>query len=303
MSVIVGVDAGGSSTNVVAMRDELPLGTYAGDPANVRVAGIAASAACIAQAVGAALGAMRPDAVFVGAAGAGRDDVAHALRDALAEHLRGTRIGVSDDARIALRAGVPEGDALALVAGTGTIACAVVGERFVRCGGYGHLLGDEGSGYAIGAAALRLLLKMYDGRAPHDAMLARIAAHLHASQAQDVLARIYEAPAPVREIAAIAPFVLDAATAGERSATKIVQAAALDLYELLKALVRAADVRNRELPLVLAGGLLASNSLLSFLLETRISNEMPFVQPLKAPPRPEYGALALARALLVAEDA
>ena len=302
MSLIVGVDAGGTSTNVVAMRDGAVIATFEGGAANARVASVDGAAETIARAVSSVLGGERADAVFVGAAGAGRAAVAAGLRAALEARMPEVRVGVSDDARIALRAGVPDGDALALVAGTGSIACALVGERFTRAGGYGYLLGDEGSGYAIGAAALRLLLKMYDGRAPRDPMLDRILEVLRVDGPQEVLARLYDASAPVREIAAIAPIVLETATAGERSATKIVQAAALDLFEMLKALVRSAGAQNRELPLVLAGGLLQSNSLLTFLLETRIANELPFVTPIKQPPRPEYGALALARALL-GEDA
>ncbi len=303
MSVIVGVDAGGTSTNAVAERDGAILGTFEADAANARTASVEAAAETIARAAASVLGGGVPDALFVGAAGAGREAIARGLQAALAVRLPHTRIGVSDDARIALRAGAPHGDALALIAGTGSIACALVDERFVRTGGYGYLLGDEGSGYALGAAALRLLLKSYDGRAPRDAMLERIEERIGVTDAQALLARIYDAVAPVREIASFAPLVLDAATAGERSATKIVQAAALDLFETLKALVARAGARNRELPLVLAGGLLQRNTLLTFLLETRIVNEMPFLHAVKQPPRPEYGALALARALLAAEHA
>ncbi len=297
MPVIAGVDAGGTSTNVVVMRDGELVGTSVGDAANVSVAGIGATADTIVRALRAALGDASADALYVGAAGAGRPLIAGALEAALASRLPGVRIGVGDDARIALRAGVAQGDALALVVGTGSIACALVDERFTRGGGYGYLLGDPGSGYAIGAAALRLLLMTYDGRAARDPMLERIAAHLEVHELTEVLARVYDAPQPVREIAAIAPLVLDAASGGERSATKIVQGAALELFEMLKGVVHAAGVRNRELPLVFAGGLLERNSLLTFLLETRIANEMPFVHPVKAPPRPEFGALTLARAL------
>jgi N-acetylglucosamine kinase-like BadF-type ATPase len=129
-------------------------------------------------------------------------------------------------------------------------------------------------------------------------MLEALETALDAGSAQEVLAAVYEVPHAVPSIAALAPIVLDHASSGERSATKIVQAAALELFESIKALVRRAGVEGRELPLVLAGGLLQRNSMLSYLLETRIANELPLLHPLKNPPPAHMGALALARALL-----
>ena len=300
MPVVVGVDAGGTATSAVAADEDAVLASHTGDAANVRFAGVDAAAVIISRTVVNALGGRTPDAVVVGAAGVGRSDVARALERELTRHLGGVRVSVVDDAAIALRAGAPSGDGLLLIAGTGSIAYAEVDGVPYRAGGYGYLLGDEGSGFAIGAAALRWLLRMYDGRAPRDPMLDALEKKLDANCAQDVLDATYDRANPVTAIAALAPVVLEHASGGERSATKIVQAAALELSELLKALVKRANVANRELPLVLSGGLLRANSMLSFLLETRISHELPFLHPIKNPPPPEMGALALARRLVSA---
>jgi N-acetylglucosamine kinase-like BadF-type ATPase len=92
--------------------------------------------------------------------------------------------------------------------------------------------------------------------------------------------------------------VLEAAAGGERSASKIVQQAALDLFELLRALARSAGLDGKTVPLVFAGGLLGENSLLSYLLETRIASEFPLMHIVKGSD-PIDGALAKARELLV----
>ncbi|HUN28754.1 MAG TPA: BadF/BadG/BcrA/BcrD ATPase family protein, partial [Alphaproteobacteria bacterium] len=113
--------------------------------------------------------------------------------------------------------------------------------------------------------------------------------------AQELLQRVYAEPHPAAIVASVAPLVLERAGAGERAANKIVQAAALELVELLKALVRRAQIETRELPLVFAGGLFAENSLLSYLVETRVLADLPLLQPVKAPPSPAAGALELAR--------
>jgi N-acetylglucosamine kinase-like BadF-type ATPase len=193
---------------------------------------------------------------------------------------------------------VPEGDGIVIISGTGSIAYALAGERTYRAGGHGFLLGDEGSGAVIGASAVRLLLRVYDGRARRDGFIEAIESVLDTDSTEDVMQAIYGDADPVRKIASLAPVVIGCASDGERDATKIVQAAALELADLLKAVVRSAGLTQRELPVVLAGGLLAQNSLLTYLLETRIVNEYPSFHLVKNPPAPEYGALALARAML-----
>lgn len=296
MPLVVGVDAGGTGTSVVAQEGET-LQTAAGEAANIRTIGIEDAAKSVSRTIARALAGRSADAVVVGAAGAGRDDVARSFEYALRAHLGGARIRVVDDASIALRAAVPEGDGALLIAGTGSIAHAQAGATSYRAGGYGYLLGDEGSGYSIGAAAVKLLLRAYDGRTERGAMLDALAEKLGATSGQDVLAAVYEIPNPVPVIAGIAPLVLEHASAGERSASKIVQAAALELFDLLKAAISRAGLRDREIPIVFAGGLLRANSMLTYLLETRTSNELPLAHVVKNPPPAEMGALALARKL------
>ncbi|HET9030631.1 MAG TPA: BadF/BadG/BcrA/BcrD ATPase family protein, partial [Candidatus Aquilonibacter sp.] len=273
MSLYVGVDAGGTSTNVVAEGDGVS-GTFEGEGANVRRTGVDGAASVIARAVSAACEGRRADRVAVGAAGAGHPEIAAALTRALSERLPGSAILVTDDARIALRAAT-DGDGIVVIAGTGSIAYASIGDRTFHAGGHGFLLGDEGSGAAIGSAAVRLLLRAYEGRAPRDGFIEAIESLFDAEDAQDVKQAIYREPDPVAKLASVAPVVLACASAGERSATKIVQAAALELFDLLKSVVRQAQFGDRDLPVVLAGGLLSANSLLTYLLETRISNEFP----------------------------
>lgn len=296
--VVVGVDAGASKTIAIA-RDESGFERAAtGEPANVRSIGVARAAARIAGSVEQGLAGDSARAIFIGAAGVGEGALADALRTEIEARFPDSRVEVSNDAYIALRAGVPFGDGIALVAGTGSIAYAVIGARQHRVGGYGHVIGDEGSGFAIGAAGARLLMRAYEGRALFDPMLEAIAQALNASCAQDVVARVHGDSDAVRELAALAPIVVAQADAGERSAAKIVQAAALELFDLLKALARVSSISDETLPLVFAGGLLRHNSLLTYLLETRISNEFPHLEIRKGVPEPQYGALACARALL-----
>jgi N-acetylglucosamine kinase-like BadF-type ATPase len=289
--VVVGVDAGGSRTVAIAACGDEVFAAYTAGAANAATAGAQRAAETIAEAIAGALAGRAADAAYVGAAGAWNAQIASALRDALAARIAPARVWVTNDVEIALRAAVPEGDALLLLAGTGSIAYAEIGAQRLRCGGLGHAIGDEGSGYAIGAAALRLLGRALDGRAARDGLLDALASTLGVADAAALVA----ASASPERIASVAQLVVERAGDGDRAANKIVQAAALDLFELLRSLVRRAECAQRDLPLVFAGGLLARNTILSYLLETRIANEFPHLRVLKDVPPPHLGALAAAR--------
>ncbi|MBV9270125.1 MAG: hypothetical protein JO165_03465, partial [Candidatus Eremiobacteraeota bacterium] len=133
--VAVGVDAGGSSTVAALALDGSFVRAIEGPAANASSAGIACASETIADTVLSALDGAQPHALFVGAAGAGRADVASGIQETLQGRFPSTRIEVRDDAYIALRAVVPSGDGVVLIAGTGSIAYAEhAGESF-RAGG------------------------------------------------------------------------------------------------------------------------------------------------------------------------
>lgn len=296
--IVVGVDAGGTSTVAAASRDGEFTATARAGPANATSLGLPAAVAAIATAVRDVSGPADPAVLFVAAAGAGRT----AVRDGLVAALRrafpatGTVV-VEDDARTALRAALPAGTGVVLVAGTGSVAYAESGERRTRVGGAGYLLGDEGSAFAIGLAALRLLARVYDGRAREDETTALAARAFAAPDRDALLAAVYASPLDVARVAALAPSIVAFAGKGNRASTKIVQTAAADLGELLLAAVRAAELQDASPAVVFAGGLLRENSLLSFLLETRLTSDVPGCAVLRLRDEPVRAALRFAEAL------
>jgi N-acetylglucosamine kinase-like BadF-type ATPase len=298
--ITVGVDAGGSKTAVVHAVDGEESRVELRDGANASMSGTEGAAAIIADAVESSLDGAMPHAIFVGAAGASRQEVRHAIESALRSRYQSARIQVREDAYIALRAAVPEGDGVVVIAGTGSIAYAQHGDRGYRCGGYGYLLGDDGSGFAIGSAGIAYLLRSYDGRVPRDELVLALETQLGVTDLQGVLQSVYRSEHPVATVAAAARIVLDLAHGGERSATKIVQNAALGLSDLVKSVIKLAGLGGTTAPIVLAGGLLQSNSLLTYLLETRLLNEYPAMPVSKLSTEPCFGALAEAQRLLKA---
>ncbi|MEO6912497.1 MAG: BadF/BadG/BcrA/BcrD ATPase family protein [Candidatus Baltobacteraceae bacterium] len=294
----IGVDAGGTSTIAALSRDGALQQTFSGSGASPTALGTAGAADVIAQVIDAVCNGQAPDAIYVGAAGTSRDGVAAEIERMLRAHYPTAQIVVSDDVRIALRAAVPTGDGTVLIAGTGSIAYAERDGEHYRCGGYGYLLGDDGSGYAMGSSAIKYVLKYFDGRAPLDGFIAGVLRRLDTRTRPGLLANVYGSRQPIGLIASLAPYVIEAASAGERLAHRIVQAAALELGDLTKAVVKAAGLQDAEAPIVLAGGLLRENSVLSFLLETRLQSDLPQMRLIKRPRDAYHGALELAEALL-----
>jgi N-acetylglucosamine kinase-like BadF-type ATPase len=297
-AIAVGVDAGGTSTVAALSRGGHFERVTRGGPANASSRGIDAAALTIRETVRELTGVEQPEALYVAAAGAGSGETAVALEASLRAAFPAARLAVDDDTRCALRAAIPEGPGAVLIAGTGSVAYAENGETRVRAGGAGYLLGDEGSAFALGLAALKLLVRTYDGRATADETTALAERAFAAHDRASLLAAIYAGPLDVAQVAALAPSVVAFAGKGNRAATKLVQSAAQDLGELVKAVLARAGLLSASPAIAFAGGLLRENSLLSFLLETRVQGDVPGASIVRLRDEPVRAALRFAEALL-----
>ena len=101
------------------------------------------------------LGAADADAVFVGAGGIDTDADAEQLRRLVAPHAPHADVTVIHDTRLILAAGGTD-TGIAIISGTGSAAWGInAAGQTGRAGGWGYLLGDEGSGYWFGREAVR----------------------------------------------------------------------------------------------------------------------------------------------------
>ncbi len=292
--IAVGVDAGGTTTIAAAARSGRRGAAATGPGANLTTAGVAAAGAIIVTTIRAALAGDQPDSIHIGAAGAGRPDLARALAALVGAVFPLARVTVGHDATIALRSLIADGAGVVLVAGTGSVAYAEHGDVSALVGGHGWLLGDEGSAFALGMAALRLAARVRDGRAARDETTDLVERALHAPDRAALHAAVYTGPLEPARIAALAPSIVAFAGKGNRASTKIVQEAAKDLGDLLRSAARGAGLLEASPPIALTGGLLRENSLLTFLLETRINGDFTGSAIVRGPAEPVAGALRLA---------
>ncbi|TAM72658.1 hypothetical protein EPN44_15300 [bacterium] len=299
MKVVVGVDAGGSKTLAVAANGGERVGQAERGPANATSLGVESAVATILDAVSEAARGCQVGAVCVGAAGASRRGVAYPIRQALVKAYPEAQVRIVDDAAIALRAAVPDGPGVVVVAGTGSIGYAEDAQGSVhRAGGLGWLIGDEGSGYAVGLATLREAAKTLDGRGEAHALLALVREHLPAKDREELLSSVYArsgAHLETARVAALAEGVLRLAGEGDRSAGGIVEHAALDLAALGVDAARAAGLAQDAPHVVLAGGLLCAKTPLAQLVQRRIESDIRGAAVARLEREPVEGALALAR--------
>jgi N-acetylglucosamine kinase-like BadF-type ATPase len=210
-------------------------------------------------------GRLRADVLVVGASGVGREDERQALRDALRMENLAERLIITTDIQIALVAAFGHGPGIVLLSGTGSFAVARLADGTEhRQGGYGWQMGDEGSAYALGQAALRASGQGHDRRAQATALESALIEATR-SRGFDDLVRWSVAATPT-EVAGLATAVLEVANAGDAVARSLVARAAGDLAALVVPLGQAFD-GDGQVSVALAGGLLGEASFRSAVID------------------------------------
>lgn len=169
MGFFLGIDGGGTGCRAaVADASGRVLGEGAAGPANIAsdLAGardniLAAATQALTRAVGAGAVAAELPALSagLGLAGANAAGKAEALRRALPF----ARIKLETDAIAAVKGALGDRDGIVAALGTGSVFAAQVGGRIRQVGGWGLVLGDEGSGAWLGREVLRQALLAADG--------------------------------------------------------------------------------------------------------------------------------------------
>src|SRR6185503_16044016 len=196
------------------------------------------------------LGGNGISAVCAGAAGVDTPASEARLRHLLAERLPDARIRVVHDSQLILAAaGVLDG--IAVISGTGSVAWGRHDGQHARAGGWGYLLGDEGSGYWVAREAVRRTLARVDRDEPADRLGQQLAADCGLQFPEQLLDHFYAQPER-RYWAGRARVVFELAKGGDEVSTSIVDAAGTALAGLASAVATRLGSPG---PVVLAGGL------------------------------------------------
>jgi N-acetylglucosamine kinase-like BadF-type ATPase len=295
---VIGIDAGGTKT-VCLLADEQGqiLARARGDGANLQAAGELQVEKILHQVMDEAIGGrpLIPAAICLGIAGVDRPNDAAVVRGIMRRIGLNSRVLIVNDALIALETGAPGSPGVVIISGTGSIAYGrnAAGEA-ARSGGWGYVLGDEGSGYWIGRAALRAVLRAADCRGPATVLTRLLLEHFNVSEPQLLLHEVYHHQLKPSAIGALAACVHAAFLQGDGAAAGILRGAADELEASALSVARRLGLLGGAFTFILSGGIFRAVPWLEQELSCRLPAAAPRSQVTILDREPAEGAVTLA---------
>lgn len=304
MKYLIGIDGGGTKTDsAIADLSGKIIHLTTGKPSNFLVVGIEEAVENIFALIEENLFKLEGDfadvkQIVIGAAGAGRKEDAQLLEKSFKDyadqqgiHFKGVK--VVSDAHIALEGAFPDSAGCILIAGTGSILFGKDEKGIIhRVGGFGRLIGDEGSGYSIGRKALNAVSKESDGRGEATLISELLNAKMNSSSSTSIINEVYKEKL---DVASVAKIVIEAAEEGDMIAEDILDEEADELVLHIKSLMN--KIQTDNLNVAFSGSLIDNKNFYSGLLKQKIKSTLPKVIVVKPACTPASGAILFAKRL------
>jgi N-acetylglucosamine kinase-like BadF-type ATPase len=312
MSYVFGIDGGGSNTVCILMNDlRQVLGRGEAGPANYQSIGIEATLQSIQSAIHDAVEAtiitnsVNIDAICLGLAGVGRATDIEVVRGLVKElqnnklpitwALQPANIVICNDALIALVGGIGQPVGIVVAVGTGSIVFGRNHQGHTkRVGGWGYILGDEGSAYKIAIAGMNAALQSHDGREIPTSLLEAFKQHLDLESIEDLIEVVYRRGWGVKKIAALAPVVDLAAASGDIVANIIIDDAVKELVKATSTVIDAIFTADSVLEVVTTGSVWRGRCNIHERFAASLVKKFPNVNVIFPRYEPAYGAGLLA---------
>jgi len=207
------------------------------------------------------------------------------------------KLVIESDARIALEGAFKGAAGMILICGTGSIALGKSNDgRVFRVGGWGRIIGDEGSGYAIGREGLNAVTRQIDGRTKRTALTELVAKQFKLKTQEDIITAVYRENF---DVASVAPLVIEAAAQHDTECERILNKATFELTEHIRALTLTIEHATRErgrqkIPLAFLGSIIAGENVFTNILKHKIAFSLPQISIVPPQAPPSYGAVLLA---------
>lgn len=297
---VIGIDAGGTKTVcLLADQEGVVRASARGPGANLQLLGELEVEKVLYELMDGVLTGQDgpPAAICLGIAGADRPEDFATIRGIMRRIGQKAPVLVVNDALVALVAGAGEGPGIVIIAGTGSI-CYGRNDRgqAARAGGWGAVLGDEGSGWWIGRRALAAVMHQADGRGPATSLTPRVLAHFEVPDPQALVHEVYYRDPRRRRVAALGPAVQAAVAEGDPIARQIVTEGAEALVAAARSVATRLEMRGVAFPLVLAGGIFRVLPAMRDEVTARVAEVAPRSQPRLLDAEPAVGAVRLALA-------
>lgn len=282
MQYVIGIDGGGTKTilRACSLDDEI-LAEVSGGPSNLHTASADEVSKMLWGMLDSALsskGLKIDECMYLcmGAAGVDRENERELLEKMFESYGITCPIYIANDAEAMLAAGAGEPVGVVVIAGTGSIAYGKDRKgNACRSGGWGHLIGDEGSGYWIAKEAINVAVRFFDKRNENTLLLDMLMTKLCLNSPWDFIEFVYSSGKGKKEIAALAAIVDEAGRAGDEAARRILADAAKELYITCNAVIVQLDFENEDFNVVIGGSVLLNNKFVYDAFCTLLRNEHP----------------------------
>jgi N-acetylglucosamine kinase-like BadF-type ATPase len=302
-SLYVGIDGGGTRTRaVVADSDLVVKARGTAGPSNASQGSLAHVMEVIHEALDeglAAAGVSQIDlkGICCGLAGVDASGLRERLQWGLEKIFGYGRILVTTDARIAL-AGATHGPAdapgIVMIAGTGAISFGRNRQGTeARAGGWGALLGDEGSGFSIARKGLASVMRDFDGRGPATVLRTLLQTSEGLNSPSELLQRVQRMDSTPAAVAAFFPLVLSAAREGDKVCCEIFRRAGEELGLSALTVTRRLEMEKEEFTVATVGGVFAAGELILEPIRRVLAEQAPGARIAQAAFPPEIGAVRL----------
>lgn len=181
---------------------------------------------------------------------------------------------VMNDGELALRAMLKGEDGILTIAGTGSISFGVNKDKRLRCGGWGHLLGDEGSAYKISIDAIKYMIFVKENRLPKSEFIEAIMNEIGIDSEDDVIGFVYSSTKD--EVAKVAPVVSKFAENGDRVAIEIMEKEGLALAKTTENTFKGLGFESCSIGLV--GGVIRKSKIVRDVFESYLLKNINVVE-------------------------
>ncbi|MFH1051189.1 MAG: BadF/BadG/BcrA/BcrD ATPase family protein [bacterium] len=282
---VIGIDGGGTRTRGVLVRNSETIATTFSGTTRVGAVGVGESCERLINVIKdlcekADLDSLEIDAVVIGLAGVWLEEEkqrsAHLLKTlSRTEGVILNDLIVTSDAELAVEGAFNGKPGIVIIVGTGSIALGrTPSGDFVRCGGWGIELDDEGSGAWIGREGITAIFRELDGRGEKTILTKQFAELLPGIDLKAPRTIVKAYAERNFEYQMLTPMVMKSAEKGDKVALDIITRANNHLVVLLEAIAK--NFKTKTIDVALMGGVVENNTLLSKLLDKEIKKNKKF---------------------------
>lgn len=301
MKYVIGIDGGGTKTllKLADLKGNL-LAVCEGGPSNINSLGRENVKKVLNDIIQYGIKEIGENienccSLCIGTAGVDREEDRKIVENIIRSIGIKNKLIVTNDAETALFGGVSGGEGIIVISGTGSICFGRNSSgEICRAGGWGHILGDEGSGYDIGRRALISIARSSDGRDEDTMLTSMVLEHLKLKRPEDLIGFVYRSNTGKKEISEIAKIVDNAYKLGDNTSKRILRYSAEELYKCTLPVIKKLNFTDKAVNMAVSGSVLTKNQYILNEFKDRVNQVYPLINVTGMKNDAAWGAVLMA---------